>query len=65
MLSLGVRNQLHLVFYLERGDFNREVLDSGLLPAVVPQIKSTLGLTQLGNSLFALSNVFSGRKAPR
>lgn len=52
-------------FYLERGDFNREVLDSGLLPAVVPQIKSTLGLTQLGNSLFALSNVFSGRKAPR
>lgn len=52
-------------FYLERGDFNREVLNSGLLPAVVPQIKSTLGLTQLGNSLFALSNVFSGRKAPR
>lgn len=52
-------------FYLERGEFTREVLQSGLTPAVMPQIRSTLGLTQLGNSLFALSNVFSGKGAYR
>lgn len=50
---------------LERGDFDRELLDSRLLPAVVPSIRSTLGLTQLGNSLFALSNVFSGKRIYR
>lgn len=47
--------------FFENGSFTREVLSLGVTPAAVPQIKSTLGLTQLGNSIFALSNVFSGR----
>ena len=51
--------------WVERGDFRREILDSRLVPAVVPQIKSTLGLTQLGNSLFALSNVLGGGRIYR
>ena len=51
--------------WAERGDFRREMLDSRLVPAVVPQIKSTLGLTQLGNSLFALSNVLGGGRIYR
>lgn len=52
-------------FYVERGEFTREILQSGVTPAVMPQIRSTLGLTQLGNSLFALSDVFSGRRVYR
>lgn len=52
-------------YHMERGSFKRELLESRLLPAVVPQIKSTLGLTQMANSIFALSNVFAGGKAPR
>lgn len=50
---------------LERGDFKRELLSSGLTPPVVPVVKSTLGLTQLGNSLFALSNVLGGKPGLR
>lgn len=51
--------------HVDHGDFKRELLESRLLPAVMPSIKSTLGLTQLGNSLFALSNVFSGKRVYR
>lgn len=47
--------------FIERGSFDRTLLASGITPGVVPQIKSSLGLVQLANSLFALSNVFSGR----
>lgn len=48
---------------IERGDFTRTLLTSGVVPGVVPQIKANLDGLQLGNSLFALSNVFSGRGA--
>lgn len=46
--------------YIERGDFNRELLVHGVTPAVVPQVKSELGLVQLANSLLALSSVLGG-----
>lgn len=52
-------------FHLAAGEFRRELVSSRILPGVVPQVKTTLGLTQLANSLFALSNVFAGGKAPR
>lgn len=51
--------------WAEHGSFRRNILISGVTPAVVPPIRSTLGLTQLGNSLFALSNVFAGKGALR
>lgn len=47
--------------YCERGSFQRTLLPStGVVPAVVPQIKSTLGLVQMANSIFALSSVLGG-----
>jgi len=49
----------------ERGLFTREVLDSGVIPAFVPQIKSELGLVQLANSLFAMSSVLGGKPGLR
>lgn len=51
--------------YIEAGEFERVLLAHGVTPAFVPQVKSTLGLVQLGNSLFALSHVFSGNRGPR
>lgn len=51
--------------FFDHGDFKRELLESRLVPAVMPSLKSTLGMTQLGNSLFALSNVFSGKRIYR
>lgn len=57
--------RLHTRCWFERGSFTRTLLTSGVIPAVVPQIKSNLGLVQLANSLFALSNVFSGGRIYR
>jgi hypothetical protein len=51
--------------WFERGSFSRSVLASGITPGVVPQIKSELGLVQLANSIFALSNVFQGKPGMR
>lgn len=51
--------------YFDYGDFKRELLETRLYPAVVPSIKSTLGLTQLANSLFAMSNVLGGKPGLR
>ena len=51
--------------YVQRGQFTRIVLESGISPAVVPQIKSRLGLVQMANSLFALSSVLGGRPGLR
>lgn len=51
--------------YLEHGHFHRELLKHGVTPAVVPQIKSKLGLVPLANSLFALSNVLGGKPGLR
>jgi hypothetical protein len=52
-------------FYMEHGHFRRELLEHGVTPAVVPQIKSELGLVQLANSIFALSNVLGGKPGLR
>ena len=52
-------------FYVERGDFTRTLLTSGVTPAFVPQIKSKLGLVQLANSLFAMSSVLGGKPGLR
>lgn len=51
--------------FFERGDFERTLLTSGLIPAFVPQIKSELGLVQLANSLFAMSSVLGGKPGLR
>lgn len=51
--------------FFERGDFERTLLKSGLIPAFVPQIKSELGLVQLANSLFAMSSVLGGKPGLR
>lgn len=55
----------HKGFFLERGDFTRTLLASGVTPAVVPSPRGSLGLVQMANSLFALSDVFSGRRIYR
>lgn len=51
--------------YIEHGHFKREVLTRGLMPAVLPSVKSKLGLVQLANSLMALSHVARGGPAVR
>lgn len=52
--------------FLEVGKFTRELLPPvGLVPAIMPSVRNELGLLQLGNSLFALSNVFSGKPGLR
>lgn len=49
-------------FYLESGQFDRTLLSApGLMPAMVPAWKSSLGLVQMGQSLFALSNLLQGK----
>lgn len=48
-------------YVLEGGRFTREVLTSLPVPAAIPEIKSTLGVKQALNSLFALSNLLSGK----
>lgn len=48
------------------GEFRREIVDpGGVFPAVVPQIKTTLGLVQMANSIFALTNIAGGRPGLR
>lgn len=51
--------------YLESGRFTRELLASGLMPGVVPQIKSQMGVTQLANSIFALTSLLGGSRGLR
>lgn len=51
--------------YIDAGKFDREVLKVGVTPGVVPQIKRKLGLIQLGQALFALSNWGSGKPSLR
>lgn len=51
--------------YAEMGAFSRELLTHGVVPAFAPSIKNSLGLAQLANSLFALSNVASGKTGYR
>lgn len=51
-----------LGIYLESGQFDRTLLSAaGLMPAMVPAWKSSLGLVQMGQSLFALSNLLQGK----
>lgn len=48
------------------GDFARTLIGpGGLTPAVMPVPRSELGLTQLGNALFALSSVAQGKPGLR
>lgn len=59
----GITNR---VPYVERGEFRRTLVPShGVTPAVVPQIRTELGLVQLANSLFALSSVLGGKPGLR
>lgn len=51
--------------HLLAGKFSREVLASGVTPGVVPQIKTQLGLIQMGQALFALANWLGGKPLPR
>ena len=48
-------------YFCEGGEFQRELLSSSPLPSLIPQVKTTLGLTQLANTLSAMSNVFGGK----
>jgi len=50
---------------LDSGRFVRDLLPSGILPAIAPQIKSKMSLVKLANSLSALSTLFGGGKAVR
>lgn len=50
---------------LSSGTFTRELLASGVTPAIAPQIKSKMSLVQLANSLSALSTMFGGGRAVR
>lgn len=48
------------------GEFRREIVDpGGVLPAVIPQIKTTLGVAQMANSIFALTSMAGGRPSLR
>lgn len=47
----------HPPLILDSGSFRRELLTRGVTPALLPQIKSTLGLTQLANALSVLSQI--------
>lgn len=59
--TFTVRSKAESPMYVESGKFERTLIGpSGLLPAMVPSIRNDLGLTQLGNSLFALSHIMSG-----
>lgn len=53
--------------YLSQGgSFERKLISPpGILPAAMPVPKSALGLTQMGNSLFALSHIAAGGRGPR
>lgn len=50
---------------LDSGRFVRDLLPSGVLPAIAPQIKSKMSLVKLANSLSALSTLLGGGKAVR
>lgn len=52
-------------FFFENGSFSREVLNSTVSPAFVPQIKSRLDLVKMANSIFALSHVLGGKPGLR
>lgn len=52
-------------FMMEHGHFRRELLTHGVTPAVVPSIKSELGLVQMANSLMALSHILGGKPGLR
>lgn len=47
----------HPPLILDSGTFRRELLTHGVTPALLPQIKSTLGLSQLANALSVLSQI--------
>lgn len=55
-----------LVTAIESGKFTRGLIPAGgLTPAIAPTWKNSIGLIQLGQSLFALSNVFQGKPGLR
>lgn len=62
--SVGWVKPYRLRWSLECGRFEREVLTSPITPAFAPAIKDKLGLTQLANSLFVLSQI-AGRRGGR
>lgn len=61
-----VNTRAEVPCFIESGRFTRTLLGpAGLTPAVVPVPRNEIGLTQLGNSLFALSSVFGGKPGLR
>lgn len=53
------------LFYRDVGQFTREVLTQGVVPGVVPQLKTGIGAIQLANSIFALTHWADGNSAVR
>lgn len=52
--------------FLEVGKFTRTLIGpGGLTPAIMPSVSEEIGLTQLGNSLFALSHIAAGKPGMR
>lgn len=55
-----------LVTAIESGRFTRSLIPAGgLTPAIAPTWKNSIGLVQLGQSLFALSNLLQGKPGLR
>ena len=50
---------------LDSGRFTRELLPHGVLPAFAPQIKSSMSLVKLANTLSALTMLLGGKPGLR